>query len=107
MTITTGTLRFDESLRLEVGKQAAGGAWIDLGSRDVVQSVHCGRGKIAERMLLLHWASHAVVEDVEIVGRTHTGRTYSETCRAPNEVGFGNAPEKQELLGRRQITNTI
>jgi hypothetical protein len=31
MTTTTGTLRLDESLRLEVGKQAAGGARIDRG----------------------------------------------------------------------------
>jgi hypothetical protein len=79
-------------------------ARIDRGSRDVVQFVHCGQGKIAERMPLPHSTSHAVVEDVETVGRTHTGRTCSETCLAPNEVGFDNAPEKQELLRRRQVT---
>jgi hypothetical protein len=105
MTTTTGTLRSDESLHLEVGKQAAGGTRIDRGSRDVVQSVHCARGKIAERMLLPHWTSHAVVEDVETVGRTHTGRNCSEICRAPNEAGFDNAPEKQELLRRRHVTS--
>jgi hypothetical protein len=56
-------------------------------------------------MLLPIWTSREVVEDVETAGRTHTGYICSRTCRAPNEVGFDNAPEKQELLRRRQITN--
>src|SRR5580765_6616204 len=47
------------------------GAGIDCGGRDGIQSLHEGWGKIAEKMLLPHGASRAVVEDVETVGRLH------------------------------------
>jgi len=58
---------------------------VDCRRRDVIQSLHCGWGDIAKKMLFSHGARRAVVEDVDTIGwfRGSSSNCLSKRSDAP------------------------